>query len=199
MREQKTPDVHVARSRGKAKRTRSQAVFLRSYIMQSSRPSRFNPLPRSSKNPDALLTASLSLSPRNRGSHPDRWIGRRALVSISIEIQGRPIFLRPSMTESDRLYIDIYMDCNGSLLSSLMISLETIEFFLNRLPVLRQLEGERIRFWNVFFKVISKMRRKRRSTENKVRVSHIFFFFETIKASDFIRKTKGSDLAGAWI
>lgn len=198
MREQKTPDVHVARSRGKAKRTRSQAVF-RSYIMQSSRPSRFNPLPRSSKNPDALLTASLSLSPRNRGSHPDRWIGRRALVSISIEIQGRPIFLRPSMTESDRLYIDIYMDCNGSLLSSLMISLETIEFFLNRLPVLRQLEGERIRFWNVFFKVISKMRRKRRSTENKVRVSHIFFFFETIKASDFIRKTKGSDLAGAWI
>ena len=103
------------------------------------------------------------------------------------------------MTKSGRLYIDIYMDCNGSLLSSLMISLETIEFFLNRLPVLRQLEGERIRFWNVFFKVISKMRRKRRSTENKVRVSHVFLFFETIKASDFIRKTKGSDLAGAWI
>lgn len=99
------------------------------------------------------------------------------------------------MTESDRLYIDIYMDCNGSLLSSLMISLETIEFFLNRLPVLRQLEGERIRFWNVFFKVISKMRRKRRSTENKVRVSYLLFFF-LIKASDFIRKMEGNDLAG---
>lgn len=47
--------VHVARSHGKAKRTRSQGVFrARSY--NASRPSRFNPLPSgSSKNRNALL------------------------------------------------------------------------------------------------------------------------------------------------
>lgn len=59
------------------------------------------PLPRSSKNRDALLTASLHVIVDHIR------IDRRAFVSISIEIDGRPIFLRPPMTQSGRLYIYI--------------------------------------------------------------------------------------------